>query len=171
MSLIDYGVSQMTRIRELDPADAGVITSDQRILRMTPDGQTETSIESLLHLRLDELAQAVRDKDLERLMSFYSSDLLVFDVLPPLLARGTAAYRQNFERWFNSFEGPLKFEFKDLRIVPGESIAFCHYLALVSGARSSRLITGYWVRGTTCFELRNGEWLITHEHISLPAEK
>ena len=160
----------MTRISELDPDDVGVVTSDQRILRMTPDGQTGMSIESVLHARIDALAQAIRDKDLDRLMSFYAADVLVFDVRAPLLARGAGASRQNFERWFNSFVGPLGFEFKDLRIVPGESTGFCHYLALVSGARSATHTSGYWVRGTTCFERRHGEWLITHEHISLPAQ-
>jgi ketosteroid isomerase-like protein len=40
---------------------------------------------------------------------------------------------------------------------------------LITGARSSKHKTGDWVRGTTCFERRDGEWLVTHEHISLPA--
>jgi ketosteroid isomerase-like protein len=142
--------------------------SDQRILRMTPDGKTESSIEAILRKRIDDLAQAIREKDLDRLMAFYAPDVLVFDVLPPLDTRGAAAYRQNFERWFASVEGPLSFEFKDLRVAPGESTAFCHYLALVVGAKPDGRKTGYWVRGTTCFERRDGEWVVTHEHISMP---
>ena len=39
----------------------------------------------------------------------------------------------------------------------------------VTGTRDSNHKTGYWVRGTTCFERRDGEWLVTHEHISMPA--
>jgi ketosteroid isomerase-like protein len=73
------------------------------------------------------------------------------------------------EQWFASFEGPLGFEHHALRIMPGEGAAFCHYLSLVSGARADGHITGYWVRGTTCFEQRAGQWLVTHEHISMPA--
>ena len=159
----------MTRISELDPSDAGVVTSDQRILRVTPDVQAGASIESVLRARIEELAQAIRDKNLDRLMSFYSSAVRAFDVRPPLQVRGAGAYRRNFERWFKSFEGPLGFEFQDLRIVPGESTAFCHYLAVVTGARTSSHSSGYWIRGTTCFERRDGEWLVTHEHISQPA--
>jgi ketosteroid isomerase-like protein len=88
---------------------------------------------------------------------------------PPLETRGASAYRENFERWFASFEGPLEFELHNLRIVPGEGAAFCHYLALITGARSADHRVGYWVRGTTCFERRDDEWLVSHEHISMPA--
>jgi ketosteroid isomerase-like protein len=150
------------------PAAGEGARADQRILRMTPDGKTASSIESVLRQRVDGLAQAIRDKDVGRLMSFYAPDVVVFDARPPLYIRGTGAYRQNFERWFDSFEGLLSFELKDLRVAPGESTAFCHYLALIVGAKPGRK-TGYWVRGTTCFERRDGEWLVTHEHISMPS--
>jgi ketosteroid isomerase-like protein len=142
--------------------------SDQRILRMTPDGKAATTIEATLRRRIEELAQAIRDKDVDRLMTFYARDVVVFDVRPPLHTRGAEAYRQNFERWFAQFDGPLGFEYTDLRVVTGENSAFCHYLALVVGAKPGH-VTGYWIRGTTCFERREGEWLVTHEHISTPA--
>jgi ketosteroid isomerase-like protein len=142
--------------------------SEQRILRMTPDGQAASSVEDKLRRRIEELAQAIRDKDVDRLMAFYARDVVVFDVRPPLNTRGAEAYRKNFEAWFALFDGPLGFEFTDLRVVPGEHSAFCHYLALVVGAKPGH-VTGYWVRGTTCFERRDGEWLVTHEHISMPS--
>jgi ketosteroid isomerase-like protein len=142
--------------------------ADQRILRMTPDGKTASSIEATLRMRIEEIAQAIRDKDIARLMAFYAHDVVVFDVRPPLDTRGADAYRQNFERWFASFEGPLSFEVKNLRVATGEARAFCHYLGLVVGSKPGR-VTGYWIRGTTCFERRDGNWLVTHEHISMPS--
>jgi ketosteroid isomerase-like protein len=142
---------------------------DQRILSMTPDGQRGGTIESVIRHRIGELAQAIRDKDLDRLMEFYASDVEVFDVRFSLNVPGAPAYRHNFENWFESFEGPLGFEHHNLRIVAAENSAFCHYLALVTGARAGGRSSGYWVRGTTCLERRDGEWLVTHEHISMPA--
>lgn len=159
----------MNPIEHGDRAAVQGARSEQRILRMSPDGKTSSSIESVLRQRIDELAQAIRDKDIDRLMTFYSADVVVFDVRPPLGLRGAAAYRQNFEHWFASFEGPLSFEFKDLRVAPGEQTAFCHYLALIVGARPDGRKSGYGVRGTTCFERRDGEWQVTHEHISMPS--
>jgi ketosteroid isomerase-like protein len=144
-------------------------TPEQRILSMTADGLTGSSIETVLRRRIEELTQAIRDKDVDRLMSFYSRDVVVFDLHPPLDARGAASYRESFEQWFASFEGPLAFELHKLRVVPGEPAAFCHYLALITGARPGGRTSGYWVRGTTCFERRDGEWLVSHEHISTPS--
>jgi ketosteroid isomerase-like protein len=143
-------------------------SSEPRIVGMTPDGMTGASIEAGLRQRIDELAQAIRDKNLDKLMTFYATDVVVFDLPAPLHVRGADAYRHNLERWFNSFDGPLGFELHTLRVVPGDSAAFCHYLGLITGARSAQHKTGYWVRGTTCFERRDGEWLVTHEHISTP---
>jgi len=142
---------------------------EQRIVSMTADGKTSASITVVLRRRIDDIAQAIRDKDVERLLAFYAQDVTAFDLRPPLDVRGANAYRKNFQKWFASFEGPLDFEFHNLRIVPGEGAAFCHYLALVSGERPGGRASGYWVRGTTCFERREGEWLVSHEHISTPA--
>jgi ketosteroid isomerase-like protein len=162
----------MTRISEREErgAPGRADESDgQRILSMSPDGKASSSVSSVLRRRIEEIAQAIRDKDVDRLMPFYAREVTVFDVRPPLNVRGADVYRQNFERWFASFEGPLEFEMTNLRIVPGEVTAFCHYLSLVSGARPGGGASGYWVRGTTCFERRDNEWLVTHEHISMPA--
>ena len=143
-------------------------TPELRILNMSPDGLTGASIQSVLRRRIGDLAQAIRDKDLDRLMTFYVDDVEVFDLRASLNVYGASAYRNNLEDWFESFEGPLGFELHNLRIVTGEPAAFCHYLALITGARPDGRTSGYWVRGTTCFERRDGEWLVTHEHISMP---
>ena len=161
----------MNRITEREERAARDLTPDaaQRIVRMTPDGKTGTSIEVVLRNRIDALAQAIRDRDVDHLMTFYARDVEVFDVRPPLDVQGRDAYRKNFERFFGMFQGPLNYELNDLRVVPGEPAAFCHYLGLVSGTRpDGHRTSGYWVRGTTCFERRDGEWIVTHEHISMP---
>jgi len=150
-------------------ADRAREPSEPRILSMTPDGQSGDTIKSVLRRRIEALAQAIRDKDLEQLMTFYDRDVEVFDLRASLNVVGASAYRNNLEQWFDSFEGPLGFELHNLRVAPGEPTAFCHYLALITGARPGGRISGYWVRGTTGFERRGDQWLVTHEHISQPA--
>src|SRR5690242_12161617 len=142
---------------------------EQRILSMRPDGRSGTSIEAVLRQRIDGLAQAIRGKSLDQLMTFYDRDVEVFDLRASLTITGAGAYRNNLEHWFDACEGPLGFELHNLHVAPGEGAAFCHYLGLVTGARPGGRRSGYWVRGTTCFERRDGEWLVTHEHISIPA--
>lgn len=157
----------MNRITERE--DRAREAGAQRILRMSPDGLSGASVTEVLRHRIRELAQAIRDKDLDHLMTFYAGNVEVFDVRASLNVPGANAYRNNLEHWFDSFDGPLGFELHNLRVVPGESTAFCHYLALVTGSRPGGGASGYWARGTTCFERRDGEWLIVHEHISIPS--
>jgi ketosteroid isomerase-like protein len=161
-------MDRITELKKRAAAWRAPELSGPRIVSMVPDGKTGSSVETVLRRRIEDLAQAIRDKDLDRLMTFYAKDVVVFDLRPPLEIQGTGAYRQNFEQWFASFEGPLEFVHHALRVAAGEGSAFCHYLALVTGARPGGRKSGYWVRGTTCFERREGEWLVTHEHISLP---
>jgi ketosteroid isomerase-like protein len=142
---------------------------EQRIVSMSSFGQTGASTVVLLRRRIDEIAQAIRDKNLDQLMTFYDRDVEVYDLRASLNVTGANAYRNNLEHWFDSFEGPLGFELHNLRLTAGEGAAFCHYLGLVTGARPGGRSSGYWVRGTTCFARRDGEWLVTHEHISTPA--
>ena len=154
-----------------EPAPGDSPLPEQRIVSMTPHGKTAASMEAVLRHRIEELARAIGERDLDRVMAFYAPEVVVFDVRPPLESRGADSYRQNFEQWFASFEGPISFELKNLRVAPGEFTAFCHYLGLIVGAKPGGQKVGYWARGTTCFERRDGEWLVTHEHISMPSSK
>jgi ketosteroid isomerase-like protein len=61
--------------------------------------------EAQIRERLDNWARAVRDKDLEGLMSHYAPDIRLFDLAPPLQYIGTDSCRKNWAEWFPSFRG------------------------------------------------------------------
>lgn len=58
------------------------------------------STESKVRTLFDGQAEAMRRKDIDRLMSFYSPDVVYFDVVPPLQYAGAAALRGRFQHWF-----------------------------------------------------------------------
>ncbi|GFJ82924.1 YybH family protein [Phytohabitans houttuyneae] len=62
-------------------------------------------------------AEAMRAKDIDRLMAMYAPDVVYFDVVPPLRFAGPAALRDRFTRWFDSWESALAIEVRDLRVV------------------------------------------------------
>lgn len=113
------------------------------------------------------MARALRAKDLDALMANYSPDIVTFDLMP-LQTLGADAYRKNFEAWFASVQGPIDFEVRDLDVTLRDDIAFCHYLGHVRSTRTSGEKTDYWVRVTAGLQERNGRWMVTHEHVSLP---
>ena len=124
--------------------------------------------EAQIRQLIENWAKAVRAKDINGLMSYYTPDILVFDVAPPLQYAGTDAYRKNFEEWFPSFEGPVGCEIRDLSITTGDNVAFSHSLNRISGTRTNGEETDVWVRATVGFRKVDGKWRIAHEHVSVP---
>jgi ketosteroid isomerase-like protein len=122
-----------------------------------------------LRARVETLAQAIRDKDIDVLMAHYAPDVIVYDVRPPLDVHGAEAYRKNFERWFASMLGPIDYVMTEQRISMSESHAFCFCLSHIKGVKADGGRADYWVRVTTCFQRSNGQWLVGHEHVSMPS--
>ena len=130
--------------------------------------QKRISEDSAIRDRVESLARAIREKDIEAVMAHYAPDVVVYDLMPPLDVRSAADYRKNFERWFASMSGLIDYQMSDLRISMSESHAFSHGLGHVKGARKNGERVDYWVRVTTCFQKANGQWLVGHEHVSMP---
>jgi uncharacterized protein (TIGR02246 family) len=126
--------------------------------------------EAQIRQLLKQWGQALHAKDLNTLMSYYAPDILTFDILPPLQYQGIDAYRKNFEAWFTSVQGPIEYATRDLRIMTGEEVAFCHSLNRVRSTRTSGETTETCVRVTVGFQKIDGMWKITHEHVSVPCD-
>jgi ketosteroid isomerase-like protein len=127
---------------------------------------TESDVRALLA----SWSEAARLKDIDRLMSLYSSDIVYFDVVPPLKFNGSAAVRSNFLRWFDGWKSLIGLEIRDLNILASGDIAAAHMLVRASGTLKDGREVGYWVRATVCCQRSDNRWLITHEHISLPVD-
>lgn len=130
---------------------------------------SQSDIETLL----DDRQEACRAKDIDRLMSLYATDIVYFDVVPPLQGFvGTNAVRRNFLRWFDEYEGPIGLETREQDIVMSGDVAFAHMLHLDKGnihlAKAG--LEEAWVRSTVCCRRSDQGWLIAHEHISWPFE-
>jgi uncharacterized protein (TIGR02246 family) len=134
---------------------------------MTTKTSTTTD-EAQIRQLIDNWAKALRAKDINGLMSYYTPDILVFDLAPPLPYVGIDAYRKNFEDWFASFQGSIGYEICALSVTRGDDVAFSRSLNRISGARTSGEHTDVWVRATVGFRKVDGKWKLTHEHFSVP---
>ena len=132
--------------------------------------QSTASGEAQIRQLIEQWTQAPYAKDLNTLMSYYTPDILTFDILPPLQYQGVEAYRKNFEAWFAGVQGPIEYETRDLRIVTSEEVAFCHGLNRARSTRTTGEHTETWVRVTVGFRKIEGTWRITHEHVSVPCD-
>jgi ketosteroid isomerase-like protein len=105
---------------------------------------TQSELETLLGSR----SQAVWNKDLERLLSFYAPDVVYFDLVPGLRYIGIDELRGRFWHWFENFAGPIGQEIRDLNVSASGDLALAHMLIRASGTLKNGRDVGYWVRAT-----------------------
>ena len=127
---------------------------------------TNTEVTALL----DRWAGAVRQRDIDRLMSLYSSDAVYFDIVPPLRFAGAAEIRRNFLRWFDSWQSSIGVELRELNLSVSGDVAFAYMLHRTSGTLKDGREVDYWVRATLGCQRSARGWLIQHEHISAPVD-
>ena len=114
--------------------------------------------------------EAVCDKNIEGVMSFYAQDVVSFDIVPPLRYVGAEAFRKVWEGVFFVYQGPIDYELHDLSITVGDDVAFAYSLNRISGTMNTGQKTNLWLRWTACFRKINGKWLIVHHQNSVPVD-
>ncbi|HKA19224.1 MAG TPA: SgcJ/EcaC family oxidoreductase [Blastocatellia bacterium] len=125
--------------------------------------------EGMIRRLTEEWVDALRARDLDRMMKNYSPDVTVFDISPPLQYVGAEAYRRKWEQMFKSIEGPIGYEVREMTVTAGDEVAFCHCLNRISGKmKGGKGNDGAWIRVTVCFRKVDGRWMVTHEHASVP---
>lgn len=129
---------------------------------------SEAANEAQIRGIIEERVKAVNDKDINALLSNHASEVLSFDVLNPLQYAGADKIRERAEKWLSSYQGSIGYEVRDLSITAGVDVAFCHYLYRVSGTLKDGGEVKMWVRATVCLRRIDGQWMITHEHQSVP---
>jgi uncharacterized protein (TIGR02246 family) len=130
--------------------------------------KSRTTSESDIRTLIEQRVNAVDHKDLSTLLSHHSPDVLSFDVVNPLQYAGVEKVRERAEEWLAAFQGSIGYEVRDLKITAGDDVAFCHFLYHVSGTLAAGATVSMWVRATLCLNHVHGEWMIAHEHQSVP---
>jgi ketosteroid isomerase-like protein len=126
--------------------------------------------EADIRQRIDKLVEAIRAMDLRSVKPIYASDIVSFDIVPPLQHIGAEAKWKNWTDVFTTYQRPLGYEIRDLTISVGDDVAFGHSLNRLSGTLKNGNSSDFWVRWTACFRKIEGNWLIVHDHVSVPLE-
>ena len=119
---------------------------------------------------VEDLAKALRAKDIDGVMSLYAPNIVSFDIVPPLRYVGADNKRHAWQEAFAVYTGPFAYEVRDLNVTTHGELAFVHSLNHVNGTRASGHVTDLWLRWTACFRRIDGIWLVVHDHVSVPAD-
>lgn len=129
---------------------------------------SQASDEAQVRAIIEGRVASVSNKDINALLSNHATDVLAFDVLNPLQYSGLDKVRERAEKWLSSYQNSIGYEIRDLGIMTGDDVAFCHYLYRVSGTLKDGGEVDMWVRATVCLRKVDGKWKIEHEHQSVP---
>jgi len=127
-----------------------------------------TTDEAAIRQRINRWLEALRAMDLEGVMSLYAPGIVSFDIIPPLRRSGARVKEKNWMDAFAMYQRPLGYEMRDLTLTMGDDVAFAHSLNRVSGTLKNGNSTDFWLRWTACFRKIDGNWLVTHDHVSVP---
>lgn len=125
----------------------------------------EDSIRAIIGARV----AAMREKDSGTAIAMLAPDLVAFELVGPLqtpAAQATDA--SGIQSWFDSWDGPIEAEIRDLQVHVCGDLAFCHSLNRMRGTRPGGRTTDFWMRSTLGLRKQEGEWKIVHAHTSVP---
>jgi uncharacterized protein (TIGR02246 family) len=120
--------------------------------------------------RVGILVDAVRTQDLDAIRTIFAPDLVSYDIVPPLQHRGAEAKWKNWTDVFSTYQAPIDYEIRDLSVLVDGDLAVVHSLNRINGTLADGARNEYWLRWTACFRRLDGEWLIAHDHVSVPTE-
>jgi len=131
--------------------------------------KSETPDETEIHLLIDDWAKALRNKDADGIVSHYAAHSVMFVMAPPLqYTSNNSPGKNGIEEWFATWDGPIGYEIRDVKITASEDVAFSHSLNRMSGTKTDGEKVDMWLRETFCFRRLGGQWKITHQHESVP---
>jgi len=115
---------------------------------------------------------AFNAKDVDAIMKCYvpGASLVVFDLTPPRQYLGADAYRKDWQDFFAILKGPPKVWISDLHVEAVGNLGYGHSIQGVSGTNMKGEPIELVVRVTRGYHKVDGNWLIAHEHVSVPVD-
>ena len=114
--------------------------------------------------QIDGLLEAMKSKDVDRIMGFYAPQIRAFDAIGPLQFRGVEAYGAHWRACMESCPGEGLFELHEIEVQVGDGLAIAHWLVRCGPDPEQ---TG-WMRGTQAWSKQDGHWRVIHDHWSVP---
>jgi uncharacterized protein (TIGR02246 family) len=128
-----------------------------------------TTDEAAIRELVESWARAVRAKDFDGILANHSADMLMFDVPPPVQSKGIEAYRKTWDLFFSWSDDPVVFDIKDIDITAGTDVAFVAALMRCAGMEKNGERIELEFRLTISLRKIDGQWMVLHEHHSIPA--
>jgi ketosteroid isomerase-like protein len=131
--------------------------------------QNSTKDELVIRNLVENWASAVRRKDLSGILRHHSPSMLMFDVPPPLQSLGIEAYGISWDLFFSWSHEPVVFDIGEMSITAGNDVAFVTALMRCAGTEANGKDIDLDFRLTIGLRKIDNQWIVMHEHHSIPA--
>jgi ketosteroid isomerase-like protein len=122
----------------------------------------EEAIIAMLMMR----AKAIGEKNAKEALSFDTDDSVEFSLAPPLVYHGKDA--AGLQSWFDTWDGPIGGDVQDAKLTIGGDVAYWSGLINMTGTKTDGEKVDLWFRQTLGLVKRDGRWLVSHQHASVP---
>ena len=128
------------------------------------NAQAEIQIRDLIAAH----TQAICEKNLAQIMSHYATNVVIFDVKPPLVLNGIDACRQMWQTCLPYMPEMTSMEQTEMTINVSGDLALAHWLSQFQGIDPKHPAAQTRMRMTAACQRSATGWQIVHEHISVP---
>jgi ketosteroid isomerase-like protein len=131
---------------------------------MTIQKENETLVRDLI----ENWAMAVRQKNVDGILAFHSEDFIMYDVPEPFQSVGLEAYRKTWDMFFK-YTKPGVFDIHELHVIAADDVAFAFGRMQCSDKTDREDYFPLDFRITIGLKKIKDNWMILHEHHSIPA--
>ena len=130
---------------------------------------TRHSDEHTIREIIESQLSALSEKDVKGSIGVYAKGTVMYTLAPPLRSQNDdeASAAAAVQKWFDTWEGPLEYETRDLAITVSGDLALSTSLRHMMGNQNGQQVD-LWFRKTLGFKRLDGEWKIIHDHESVP---
>jgi uncharacterized protein (TIGR02246 family) len=160
--------SNVVRLKHVDRLQPQPNQDQRKEVQMNARNNTKTD-ESAIRDLVENWARAVRTKNLDGILANHSPDILMFDVPPPVQSKGIEAYKKTWDLFFSWSRDFGVFDISEMTVTAGSDVAFVTALMRCAGAEANGNKIELEFRLTIGLRKIGGQWIVIHEHHSIPA--
>ena len=105
--------------------------------------------------------------DIDKIMTFYALDCVLYDVVPPLQFIGHEAIRKDVAKLFGELKS-LRIHLRELTVHGAGQLAVARCILELTTVGATGVVSRMTCRITDCWQRREGQWQLIHQHASMP---
>lgn len=138
--------------------------------RQTEKNRSSASEEAEVRAVMDQFADGIRSRDIEKILACYAPDVVAYDLMPPMKVEGAQEYRKNWEMFQQYTQGAVQYEFIDPKTFVSGDLGLFFAVTRMNFSDEKGQTMNVYARYTAGLKRQNGKWQIIHENNSVPVD-